>query len=268
VAFVGLSPDLEGEALQLSLNGFDGGDRTSLELPAAQRTLLSRLSTLHKPLIVVLTSGSAVAPGAEVKDAGAVLEAWYPGEAGGEAIAKVLAGEVNPSGRLPVTFYRSVADLPVFGDYSMAHRTYRYFDGPVLFPFGFGLSYSRFQYGAVHLSTSKLTAGEPLTASVRLNNNSQREGTEVAELYVQPPQIAGAPRLALQGVQRVALKPGESRELHFTLTPVQMSTVDTEGARKVRPGTYRLFVGGVQPDLGTTQGVAFKVDGETALPPQ
>ena len=266
VAFVGLSPDLEGEALQVSLPGFDGGDRTSLDLPQAQRDLLAKLSSLHKRLIIVLTSGSAVAPGPEVKDAGAVLEAWYPGEAGGEAIAKILAGTVNPSGRLPVTFYRSVADLPAFTDYSMEHRTYRYFDGPVLFPFGYGLSYSRFQYGAVTLSALKVKAGESLTASVTLRNNSPRDGAEVAELYLQAPQAPGVAHLALQGMQRVSLKPGETGKLNFTLSAAQMSTVDAEGDRKVRPGVYRLFVGGAQPDLRASRGVTFRVEGEIDVP--
>ncbi|MBB5061809.1 glycoside hydrolase family 3 protein [Granulicella mallensis] len=261
VAFVGLSPDLEGEALQLRLKGFNGGDRTSLNLPEAQRTLLSRLTQLHKPMIVVLTSGSAVALGPEAKDAAGVLEAWYPGEAGGEALAEILAGNVNPSGRLPVTFYRSVDDLPAFTDYSMAHRTYRYFDGPVLFPFGYGLSYSRFQYGQLRLSTHTLKTSEPLLATVTVHNESQREGIEVAELYLQPPQASGAPRLTLQGVQRISLRPGETRELTFKLTPGQMSTVDTSGARAVRAGEYKLFVGGVQPDLNASKGVAFRIEG-------
>jgi beta-glucosidase len=266
VAFVGLSPDLEGEALQVHLTGFNGGDRTSLDLPDAQRTLLARLSALHKPLVVVLTSGSAVTLGGEMKDADAILEAWYPGEAGGEALSKLLDGEVNPSGRLPVTFYRSAGELPPFADYSMAHRTYRYFDGPVLFPFGFGLSYGRFQYGPVRLSTKKIKASRSLTASVRVRNISRRAGSEVAELYLQPPQTPGAPRLTLRGLERVWIGSGQTRGLKFTLTPDQMSTVDSDGVRAVRPGTYRLFLGGSQPDLNANEGVSFKIEGGMPLP--
>jgi beta-glucosidase len=172
VVFVGLSPDLEGEALKLKLDGFAGGDRTSLDLPEAQRTLLSRLQQLHKPTVIVLTSGSAVALGPETSGANAILELWYPGEEGGHALANILTGRINPSGRLPVTFYRSVADLPAFTDYSMAHRTYRYFEGPVLYPFGFGLSYANFSYGAVTPSGRQLVAGRSISASVVVTNTS------------------------------------------------------------------------------------------------
>ena len=265
VAFVGLSPDLEGEALQLHLDGFAGGDRVNLDLPASQRTLLSRLQALHKPMVVVLTSGSAVALGPEQQKASALLEAWYPGEKGGRALANILSGKTNPSGRLPVTFYKSAADLPAFSDYDMGRRTYRYFDGPVLYPFGFGLSYARFSYGSVRLSQSSLVAGEGLTASVTLRNTSGVAGTEVTELYIIPPHVPGAPRLALAGVQRVHLNAGEVRELKFTLEPKQMSFVDLDGKRAVRPGTYHLFVGGAQPRLDVDKGVLFQISGEKAL---
>jgi beta-glucosidase len=265
VAFVGLSPDLEGEALQLHLDGFAGGDRVSLDLPASQRTLLSRLQELHKPLVVVLTSGSAVALGKEQERASAVLEAWYPGEEGGRALANLLSGKTNPSGRLPVTFYRSAADLPAFSDYDLGRRTYRYFDGPVLYPFGFGLSYARFSYGPVRLSRKTVSAGETFTATVSLRNMGPVAGAEVAELYVAPPQVAGAPRLALAGIERVHLNAGESRELNFTLEPQQMSFVDLQGKRAVRQGTYRLFVGGAQPRPDVDKGVPFQISGEKAL---
>ena len=265
VAFVGLSPDLEGEALQLHLDGFAGGDRTSLDLPASQQQLLSRLQDLHKPMVIVLNSGSAVALGPVQEKASAVLAAWYPGEEGGHALANILSGRTNPSGRLPVTFYRSAQDLPSFSDYSMAHRTYRYFNGPVLYPFGFGLSYAHFQYGPIHLSHDAVGAGESLTATITLHNTSKIAGSEVAELYVVPPQIAGAPHLALSGMQRVQLGPGESRELTFTLNPEQMSFVDPAGKRAVRAGSYRLFVGGVQPDRARDKGASFRILGEKTL---
>ena len=257
---VGLPPDLEGEALQVKLDGFNGGDRTSLDLPQTQRELLRRLQALHKPMVLVLISGSAVGLGPEASHANAILEAWYPGEAGGEALAKVLDGKVNPSGRLPVTFYRSASDLPAFADYSMAYRTYRYFDGPVLYAFGAGMSYSRFAYGPVRLSTRSLKGSGSLTATVRISNQSTYEGTTVAELYIQPPQLEGAPRLSLQGVQRADLKEGETRELVFVLTPEQMSTVDHQGVRAIQPGSYHVFISGTQPELTGETGAAVQVE--------
>jgi beta-glucosidase len=258
VAFAGLSPDLEGEALQLDLQGFDGGDRTTLDLPATQRALLTRLRALGKPMVLVLTSGSAVSLGPEASNANAVLEAWYPGEAGGEALANLLKGTANPSGRLPVTFYRSAADLPSFTDYSMAHRTYRYFDGPVLYPFGFGLSYTRFQYASVRLSGKRIHAEESMAATVRVANTGKVAGDEVVELYLQT-HIADAPRIELAGTQRVQLQPGEARELKFTLTPEQLSTVDTSGHRAVRPGSYSVFIHGHQPDTSSEKGTLFSI---------
>lgn len=266
VAFAGLSPDLEGEALQVELPGFDGGDRTRLELPQTQRTLLEHLRTLGKPMVLVLTSGSAVALGPDAQAADAIIEAWYPGEAGGTALAKLVSGEANFSGRLPVTFYRSVTELPAFTDYSMAHRTYRYFDGPVQYPFGFGLSYSRFRYGAIRLSSATPNGSNPLTVKVQVRNASRISGSEVAELYVRPPQVPGAPRLALQGEQRVYLKAGESRELTFSLTPEQWSIVSPAGERLIVPGAYQIFVGGSQPDSAHTPGATFHVASEKQIP--
>ena len=176
----------------------------------------------------------------------------------------MLSGVVNPSGRLPVTFYRSVDDLPAFTDYSMAHRTYRYFDGPVFFPFGFGLSYSRFSYSPVRLSGSLAGTTASLTATVQVTNQSERDGIVVAELYVRPPQHEGAPRLTLQGIQRVRLNAGETRELSFPLTPEQMSTVDPSGVRALRSGTYQVFVGGAQPESGAA-GAAIDVREPTSM---
>jgi beta-glucosidase len=247
IAFAGLSPDLEGEALRLHLDGFDGGDRTSLALPLLQQQLLHRLAALHKKLVILLNSGSAVALDPADYGANALLEAWYPGEAGGHALADILTGKVSPSGRLPVTFYRSVDDLPGFTDYSMAHRTYRYFTGPVLYPFGFGLSYAHVIYGRVKLSSTPIRTDEPLTATVTVNNDRGPSTDEVAELYIEPPQAAGAPHLTLQGLQRITLQPGESRTLTFELAPSQLATVSGDGTRSVAPGTYSIFIGGAQP---------------------
>jgi beta-glucosidase len=261
IAFVGLSPDLEGEALRLHLDGFAGGDRTSLDLPAAQLRLLSRLRELHKPMVVVLTSGSALALDAGKTGASALLEAWYPGEEAGHALANILAGRAVPSGRLPVTFYRSVADLPAFDDYSMARRTYRYFEGAVLYPFGYGLSYTQFTYGNPHLASGTVAAGKPLDVNVALSNSGKLAGTEVVELYIQPPQRPGAPRIVLAGLQRVTLSPGQSREISFSLDPARLSFVDVQGHRAIRPGAYRLFIGGAQPNLAVDRGIAFTITG-------
>lgn len=265
VAFVGLSPDLEGEEMPVHLDGFSGGDRTDIALPEAQQVLLRRLRDLNKPMVVVLTSGSAVALDADRIGAHALLAAWYPGEEGGNAIANILSGRTSPSGRLPITFYRSTADLPAFDDYSMANRTYRYFDGPVLYPFGFGLSYTRFSFGAVHLDNRAVEAGRPLTARVTVSNTGSVDGSEVAELYIVPPQIPGNPRLALAATQRVAVRAGESRKIVFTIDPAQLSFVDMEGRRAVRAGDYRLFIGSSQPDPVNAPETAFRIVGNKSI---
>ncbi len=258
VAAVGLSPDLEGEALKLSIEGFNGGDRTALDLPAAQRDLLTRLASLHKPLVLVLTSGSAVALDPATYHANALLAAWYPGEEGGHALANILSGRTNPSGRLPITFYRSAADLPAFDDYSMAHRTYRYFTGPVLYPFGFGLTYTPIQYGPVQLSSKQLTAGQSLTATVTLTNQGTLPADEVSELYLVPEGLAGAPKLALRAFERTHLDAGQSRTLTFRLDPAQLSFVDPAGQRSVRAGSYRIAIGSGLP---SGAGAPFQIEG-------
>jgi beta-glucosidase len=267
VATVGLSPNLEGEALRLMLPGFDGGDRTSLALPDAQRALLDRLQAMGKPLVVVLSSGSAVALDPSLLDgphkAAAVLANWYGGEAAGTALGEILAGRVNPSGRLPVTFYRSVDDLPAFDDYSMAHRTYRYYDGPVEFGFGYGLSYAQFAYSGLTLEHASLRAGGAQRVRVNVRNTSQVNGSEVAELYVMPPARPGSPRLALAGVQRISLRAGEVREVSFMLEPRRLSFVDEAGVRAVRPGVYGVSVGSTQP-VAAPQ-ATFAIAGEQAM---
>jgi len=198
--------------------------------------------------------------------ANAVLAAWYPGENGGTAIAQTLTGENNPAGRLPVTFYRSVADLPDFSDYSMSNRTYRYFKGPVLYPFGFGLSYSHFVYGKPLVSASKVKAGEKVTVKVSLQNVSAREGDEVAQLYITPPHTALSPQIALEGFQRVHLAAGEKREITFDLDPREMSEVDAEGTRREVEGEYMIFVGGAQPDANNKNAAHVQVTGQLVLP--
>jgi beta-glucosidase len=266
VAFVGLTPELEGEEMPIKIEGFSGGDRTLIELPRVQREMLEAVAATGKPLIVVMLNGSAVAATWAKEHAAAVLEAWYPGEEGGTAIARTLAGDNNPAGRLPVTFYASTEQLPAFDDYSMKARTYRYFGGTPLFGFGYGLSYSKFAYSGLKLSTHALKAGEPLTVEAEVKNTGGREGDEVAELYLMPPADGVAPKLALEGFTRVHLKAGESRRVRFTLDARALSVVDGEGVRAVRAGSYGVAVGGAQPAEANDLSGKFTISGTQALP--
>jgi len=231
VAFVGLSPNLEGEEMPVAIPGFSGGDRTDLTLPAPQEKLIEAAIGTAKPVVIVLTNGSALGVSYAAEHAAAVVELWYGGEESGTAIADTLAGVNNPAGRLPVTFYKSVADLPAFDDYSMNGRTYRYFKGQPLWGFGFGLSYSKFQYTA--LKTRRTKDGGHVT--VRIKNDSPREGDEVAQLY-----IAGGADQAirdLRGFERVHLRAGETKEVEFAVRDLPKEKV-------------KISVGGGQPVSG------------------
>ncbi|MDV6333171.1 glycoside hydrolase family 3 C-terminal domain-containing protein [Asticcacaulis sp. 201] len=264
VAFVGLSPDLEGEEMAVNYPGFSGGDRTSLALPDTQQQMLKAVKATGKKLVVVYLTGGAISDPWVEQNADAVVQAWYPGEAGGEAIARVLTGKVSPAGRLPYTVYRDVADLPPFEDYSMKRRTYRYFDGPVLYPFGHGLSYTRFAYADVKLSAPAISAGDAVTASVTVRNAGKRDSDEVVQLYVAKPGDAAKPVLA--GFSRVHLKAGESRVVSFTLDSRALSQVDAQGMRKVVPGAYIVNLGGGQPGHAETVSTGLTVNGEATLP--
>ncbi|NID13933.1 glycoside hydrolase family 3 protein [Luteibacter yeojuensis] len=267
VAFVGLSPDVEGEELHVDVPGFDGGDRTDIGLPAAQQALLERATAGGKPLVVVLMSGSAVALNWAQAHASAIVAAWYPGEDGGTAIAQILAGDYNPAGRLPVTFYRSVLDLPPFASYQMKGRTYRYFKGTPLYPFGHGLSYTSFAYTDARVSAKTVDAGQTVTASVTVRNSGPRAGDEVVQAYVSYPATDTlAPVRNLVGIQRVHLVAGESRTVSFPLDPRRLSSVDASGKRAVVAGNYSLFIGGGQPGDAPGQRVDFAIDGRQALP--
>jgi beta-glucosidase len=266
VAFVGLSPDVEGEELKIDVPGFNGGDRTDIALPVLQRNLLEQVAASGKPLVVVLMSGSAVALNWAQVHADAILVAWYPGELGGSAVAQTLAGDYNPSGRLPVTFYRSTNDLPPFVSYAMQGRTYRYFTGTPLYPFGYGLSYTHFAYSEVAVSAGELKAGESLTVSANVRNDGSRAGDEVVQVYLDAPASALTPRHALVGFRRVHLAAGESQRVSFELKPRQLSSVDVNGDRAVEAGRYRLFVGGGQPSDGEGVAAAFVIAGREALP--
>jgi beta-glucosidase len=269
VAFVGLSPQLEGEEMRIKIDGFDGGDKTSLDLPAPQEKLLEALSATGKPLIVVLQSGSAVALNWANQHANAILEAWYPGVAGGDAIARTLAGVNNPAGRLPVTFYATLDGLPAFTDYNFktptAGRTYRYYPGKPLWGFGYGLSYTQFKYGEVKLSAETIGAGDPITATVAVTNSGTTDGDEVVEAYLKTPQADG-PIETLAGFQRVSIPAGATREVEIRIEPRTLSSVDNEGHRMILEGKYKLTLGGAQPQETAAKSEAgFIVTGELGL---
>ncbi len=267
IAVVGLSPDLEGEEMPVHIPGFSGGDRTDINLPAVQRQLLEAVASTGKPLIVVLTSGSAVAVDWTATHAEALLEAWYPGENGGTAIADVLSGKVNPAGRLPVTVYQSVDQLPAFEDYSMKGRTYRYFTQKPLYSFGYGLSYSNFAYQNLHLSSLSLPAGQGLHVDVDVENTSSVPGDEVAQLYLTPPSSPTNPLRKLVGFKRISIGAHQTQHVSFDVSPRSLSMVNEKGNRAVLPGSYTLFAGGAQPadaSGGATQ--MFEITGTQMLP--
>ncbi len=266
VAFVGLSPSLEGEEMPIKLDGFAGGDRTAINLPAAQEDLLKALSATGKPLVVVLQNGSALAVNWAQDHAQAILEAWYPGEEGGDAIADTLSGANNPAGRLPLTFYRSLDELPAFDDYKMEHRTYRYFTGKPLYGFGYGLSYTTFRFSHAATASPSVKAGESVTVTADVTNSGSVAGDEVAELYLTPPHTAVSPNLALVGFERVHLAPGETRHLTLTLNPRTLSQVDAKGNHVIAPGEYKLSLGGSQPDA-STEPLSFQITGSQQLAP-
>lgn len=267
VAVVGITSELEGEEMQVNEPGFLGGDRTKIDLPEPEEQLLKTLATAGKPLVVVLTNGSAVAVNWASTHANAILDSWYPGEEGGTAVAQTLSGRNNPGGRLPVTFYTGVDQLPPFTDYSMKNRTYRYFEGKPLYPFGYGLSYTTFSYSGLTLPDKSIKAGEPLEAEVTVTNTGKLAGDEVAQLYLEFPPVAGAPFKALRGFARVHLDAGASQKVTFKLDPRAMSMVTEAGDPIVAAGKYTVSVGGGQP--GTDAQVLtghFSVEGTETLP--
>ncbi len=266
VAFTGLSPKLEGEEMDVKIAGFAGGDRTSIDLPAAQVKLLEAVAATGKPVVVVNLSGSAVALKWAAEHAAAVLQAWYPGVEGGTAIAHTLAGGNNPAGRLPVTFYAGTKDLPEFSDYSMKNRTYRYYTGKPLWGFGYGLSYTHFSYGAIKLGNGSIKAGDPLTATVNVRNTGAVAGDEIVEAYIKTPLGAG-PIRSLAAFERVHLAPGESRDVTLMIQPRSLSSVDEKGNRSILAGEYQLETASTQPaETASKSAVSFKVQGSTPLP--
>lgn len=260
VVFVGgLTGDVEGEEMKVNYPGFAGGDRTDLRLPGTQQKLLEALHATGKPVVLVLTTGSAIAVDWAQSTLPAVLVAWYPGQRGGNAVADVLFGAANPAGRLPVTFYRADEKLPAFDDYSMKGRTYRYFEGKPLYPFGHGLSYTRFEYSDLKLDRRSVAPDGTVKVTAKVKNVGARAGDEVVQLYVRPLEAARPrARHELRGVDRITLQPGETREVAFTLSP-QKDLRHYDPDRKayaVDPGTYEVQLGASSADIRLRQSVA------------
>jgi beta-glucosidase len=232
--------------MKVPVEGFSGGDRLTLDLPHVQHELMQRIAAVGKPTVLVLMNGSALSANWAVDHIPGIVEAWYPGEAGGDAIADVLFGDYNPAGRLPVTFYKSVDQLPPFTDYNMKGRTYRYFTGQPLFPFGYGLSYSKFEYSGLQVP-NRVTAGDPVDISAEVQNTGAVAGEEVAQIYIKHVDVPNGPIRTLAGFKRVTLQPGQHQTIHFTLRPFELAVVDMQGKRMVQPGPVEISVGGKQP---------------------
>ena len=267
IAVVGITSELEGEEMPVSEPGFLGGDRTSLDLPAPEEALVQQVAQAGKPVVVVLMNGSALSVNWEKAHANAILEAWYSGEEGGAAIAETLSGKNNPAGRLPVTFYTGIDQLPHFENYSMEGRTYRYFKGTPLYPFGYGLSYTTFGYSELKVPTDPVKAGDPLSADVTVTNTGKLAGDEVAELYLSFPDVKGAPLRALRGFRRLHLEPGKSQTVHFELKPRDLGMVTEAGEPIIAEGQYKISIGGGQPGTGAPAADGtFTVKGMVDLP--
>jgi len=260
ILVLGLSPRLEGEEMSVPVEGFRGGDRVSIDLPRAQEDLLQKIAELNKPLVLVLLNGSALAVNWARDHVPAIVEAWYPGQAGGDAIADVLFGDYNPAGRLPVTFYRSADQVPPFTDYHMTGRTYRYFNGEPLYPFGYGLSYTTFTYR--NLKTSgQIQSGDAIKVSAEVENTGKRGGEEVVQVYFSEAAVPGmppsvGPLRSLVGFRRIYLRPGEKRLMEFTIEPRQIAQIQGNGTRRLVPGAYVVYMGGKQPGFSGPQDAA------------
>ena len=267
VAVVGITSQLEGEEMQVTEEGFKGGDRTSLDLPKPEQELLEAVAAVGKPMVVVLMNGSALGVNWANEHANAILDAWYSGEEGGAAVAETLSGKNNPAGRLPLTFYKDVSQLPPFEDYSMKGRTYRYFEGTPLYPFGYGLSYSKFSYSGLSVPAADVSAGSPVNAEVTVTNSGARAGDEVVQLYLSFPDKKGAPLRALRGFQRVRLEPGASQRVQFALKDRDLSMVTADGVPVIAEGEYSVSIGGGQPHTNSPSLTkTFKIKGQVTLP--
>jgi beta-glucosidase len=250
VLAMGLSPRLEGEEMPVQVDGFAGGDRTDICLPRGQEALLRKIHALGKPVVLLLMNGSALAVNWATKHVPAIVEAWYPGQAGGDAIAEILFGDHNPSGKLPVTFYKSVADIPPFDDYLPDGRTYRYFQGETLYPFGYGLSYSDFRFEALRIDRPQVEVGSEVSVTITATNSGDRDGDEVIQLYTrQHDSTVSRPIIKLMGFERIHLAAGESKRVTFTLHTSQFGSHGEGSAYIVRPGTVEVLVGNSSENL-------------------
>lgn len=250
---MGLSPQLEGEEMKVKVEGFSGGDRLDIKLPATQSDLIKEIYKLGKPTVLVLLNGSALAFNWEKENIPAIVESWYPGQAGGTAIADVLFGDYNPAGRLPLTFYKSIDQIPAFDDYNMTGKTYRYFKKDPLFEFGYGLSYTTYEYTLTQ-APDEIKAGEPIQLAVNIKNTGKLDGDEVVQLYVSLPDLKyPVPIRSLQGFKRIHLKAGETKEVRFTVTPDKMSAFDDNSVAQVQKGNVIISVGGKQPDKASIE---------------
>jgi beta-glucosidase len=247
ILVLGLSQRLEGEEMPIKIEGFNGGDRTNLNLPAVQEELLEAVTATGKPVIVVLTNGGALSVNKAQEKAAAVILAGYGGQQGGNAVADVLFGDYNPAGRLPVTYYKSVDQIPAFEDYNMSGKTYRFFTQEPLYPFGYGLSYTTFIYSGLSIPETSV-AGEKVTVRVTVTNSGRFGGDEVVQMYLTD-EKATTPRplRQLEGFQRISLKPGESKVVEMTLDPRQFSIINSKDKRVIEPGYFTISVGGKQP---------------------
>lgn len=253
---MGLTARLEGEEMDIEIDGFDRGDRTRLTLPDVQQRLIKEVQSLGKPTVLVLLNGSAVAVNWEDENIPAIIEAWYPGQAAGTAIADVIFGDYNPAGRLPVTFYKSVKDLPPFEQYEMTNQTYRYFSGEPLYPFGYGLSYTSFKYDNLNIS-DVISAGDSLDISVDIKNSGRLDGDEVVQVYISKlDSPVKTPIRSLAGFKRIHLQAGESKTINFTLPHSAFSILNKNNEREILPGSFEISVGGGQPaSRGTAEGI-------------
>ena len=272
VAVLGLTGELEGEEMPIQAEGFSGGDRTSLDLPRAQNQLLQQLVAYGKPVVLVLMNGSALAVNWADEHVGSILEAWYPGEEGGTAVAQALAGDFSPSGKLPLTFYKSVAQLPAFEDYNMSRRTYRYFSGEPLYLFGYGLSYTSFEFSNLTFDKPSLKADDNLTVSVDVKNTGKMASDEVVEVYLTHPGVAGAPIRSLAGFRRAHIEAGQTQPVQIEIPNRNLSVVDPGGTRRIVPGDLQVWVGDGQPlarpGLPRAAGISgsVKIDDSALLP--
>ena len=245
---LGLDTSIEGEEGDVS-NEYAGGDKLHLNLPGNQQKLLESVQATGKPVILVLLSGSALAVTWADENIPAIIQAWYPGAQGGRAIASVLFGEYSPSGRLPVTFYKTTEELPDFADYSMKNRTYRYMQTEALYPFGFGLSYTSFEYSSIKLSDTKINTYENIHCSVKVKNTGSRCSDEIVQLYVKDIDASvEVPKWQLRGIKRISLAAGEETEVSFILSPRMLALIDYNGDAILEPGKFEVFIGGSQPD--------------------